>query len=187
MIIETEDSVIRFNEIYAYLLWNNEVYAYLLWSITHVPSSAALCWRRSPTETSDWAVRETDRMLLGSAHAVPEHAEWRRWLSAPRRVANSASHMMHLKPNATTRSGRPDARVGIGCGICALTLNRDTESVANEKSAVSTNIFKILTNNRSINHVCHMPLIESLYSHPAAFVQICHGTMKLNLKSKLSQ
>ena len=51
----------------------NEVYAYLLWSITHVPSGAALCWRRSPTETSDRAVRERDRMLLGSAHAMPEH------------------------------------------------------------------------------------------------------------------
>ncbi len=62
-IIETEFSVIRFNE----------VYAYLLWSITHVPSGAALCWRRSPTETSDRAVRETGRMLLGSTHAVPEH------------------------------------------------------------------------------------------------------------------
>ncbi len=33
----------------------------------HVPSGAALCLRRSPTETSDRAVRERDRMLLGSA------------------------------------------------------------------------------------------------------------------------
>jgi hypothetical protein len=50
---------------------------------------------------------------------------------------------------------------------------------------VSMNIFKILTNNRSIDNVCHMPLIEARYSHPAAFVEICHGTMKLNLNSKL--
>ncbi len=46
----------------------------------NVPIGAALCWRRSPTETSDRAVRdsERDRMLLGSAHAVPEHADRRR-------------------------------------------------------------------------------------------------------------
>ncbi len=31
-----------------------------------------MCWRRRPTETSDRAVRERDRILLGSAHAVPE-------------------------------------------------------------------------------------------------------------------
>ncbi len=49
----------------------------------HVPSGAALCWRRNQTETSERsedtlitetserAVRERDRMLLGSAHAVP--------------------------------------------------------------------------------------------------------------------
>ncbi len=153
-------------------------------------SGAALCWRRIPTETSDRSVRERDCMLLGSAHAVPEHAGWRRWQSAPRRVANSASQMMHLKLNACTRPGRPDARIGMGCGISALKLVRDTESVANENSdwkcpAVYTNIFKILTNNRSIDQVCHMPLIQALYSHPAAFIEICHGTIKIN--SKLSQ
>jgi hypothetical protein len=87
--------------------------------------------------------------------------------------------MMHLKPNACTRPGRPDARM--------LKPNRDTESVANEKSAVSTNIFKVLTNNRSNDHVCHMPLIQARYSHPAAFVEIFHGTMILNLNSNLSQ
>ncbi len=107
--------------------WGIRLFAMELWSITHVPSGAALCSRRSPTETSDRAVRETDRILLGSAvsaHAVPEHAGWRRWQSAPRRVANSALQMMHLKPNACMRPGRPDARVGIGCGIlCPL----DTE------------------------------------------------------------
>jgi hypothetical protein len=166
-------SVIRFHE----------VYAYFLWSKSHVPSGAALCWRRSPTETSDRAVRERDRLLVGSTHAVPEHAGCRGWQSAPRRIANSALQMMHLKPNACTRTGRPDARMGIGCGICALKLNRDTESVANEKSAVSTNMFKILTKKRSIDHVCHIPLIQARYSHPAAFVEICNGTMKLNLNS----
>jgi hypothetical protein len=32
-----------------------------------------------------------------------------------------------------------------------------------------------------------MPLVQARYLHPAAFVEICHETMKLNLNSKLSQ
>ena len=65
-IIETEVSVIRFNK----------VYAYLLWSITHVPSGAALYWRRSPTETSDRAVSVS--ILHPASHGVTQ--EQRRFL-----------------------------------------------------------------------------------------------------------
>jgi hypothetical protein len=39
------------------------------------PRGAALWWRRIPTATSGRAVRESDRMLLGSAHAVPTHED----------------------------------------------------------------------------------------------------------------
>ena len=46
------------------------------------PRGAALWWRRIPTATSGRAVRESDRMLLGSAHAVPMHVgfSWNGWL-----------------------------------------------------------------------------------------------------------
>ena len=45
------------------------------------PRGAALWWRRIPTATSGRAVRESDRMLLGSAHAVPMHVgfSWNGW------------------------------------------------------------------------------------------------------------
>ena len=84
------------------------------------PRGAALWWRRIPTATSGRAVRESDRMLLGSAHAVPMHEGWRRWQSAPRRLANSASQMMHLNPNACTTAG-PVARIGMNCWLLAIT------------------------------------------------------------------
>ncbi len=91
----------------------------------HVSSCAALsgCWQRIPTETTGRAVRESDRMLLGSAHAVPLRLDvgWRRWQSAARRLASSASQMMHLNPNAcTTRTARPDALICMGCWPLAI-------------------------------------------------------------------
>ena len=45
------------------------------------PRGAALWWRRIPSTTSGRAVRESDRMFLGSAHAVPMHvgSSWNGW------------------------------------------------------------------------------------------------------------
>ena len=34
-----------------------------------------MCWRRIPTDRSGRSVRESDRMLHGSAHAVPTHED----------------------------------------------------------------------------------------------------------------
>ena len=37
----------------------------------HIPRGMETCWRRIPIDRSGRAVRDSDRMLLGSAHPVP--------------------------------------------------------------------------------------------------------------------
>ena len=141
------------------------------------PRGAALWWRRIPTATSGRAVRESDRMLPGSAHAVPMHEGWRRWQSAPRRLANSASQMMHLNPNACTTAG-PVARIGMNCWLLAIS-SCALKMIWSEKCdwkcpSVHTYICNILINRMCIEHIFCSHMMQSRYSHPAARVDSCN-------------
>ena len=146
------------------------------------PRGAALWWRRIPTATSGRAVRESDRMLLGSAHAVPTHVGWRRWQSAPRRLANSASQTMHLNPNACTTAG-PDARSGMNCWLLAICALKTiwSENCDWKCPSVHTAICNILMNRMCIEHIFRSHKMQSRSSHPAAFRDSCNWKIENKL------
>ena len=143
----------------------------------HVPSGAVLCWRRIPTETSGRSVRESDQTLLGRANGC--------WMTAVTvssasacifRVTNDAHETQCLHKDGTMR-------VSAWKVDTFLFAPRDwnTESVAtwNEISdwkclTVHRNIFKRLNNEMCIERVFRTCMIQSRYSHRAAFLDFCH-------------
>ena len=59
-------------------------------------------------------VKDTDLLLLGSAHPVPKEERWMRWQFMARRVLNSPEQWAHLNPTAWGMLGCPAARITHG-------------------------------------------------------------------------
>ena len=75
--------------------------------------------RKSCSRTSDDAklarpVKDTDLLLLGSAHSVPWEDCFRRWHSMARRVLNSLEQWAHLNPTAWVMLCCPADRITHG-------------------------------------------------------------------------
>ena len=78
------------------------------------PRGAALWWRRIPTATSGRAVRESDRMLLGSAHAVPTHEDVHKMCShVPSGTAGTSRRRSSYTPGTPSRRARVSADAAV--------------------------------------------------------------------------
>ena len=75
------------------------------------------CSRTIDDEKLARPVKETDLLLLGSAHPVPREDCFRRWQSIAWRVSNSPEQWAHLNPTAWGRLGCPAGRITHGSSL----------------------------------------------------------------------